>query len=200
MKTELQIKIETLRNELRNLGTVLPGKVGQQYNVCGKADCRCKDPVNPQKHGPYNQLSYSLKGKGSTKFIRPEDVEFVKGGNSNWARMKELEKEIGEAALELLSKEGVAALSEIDWTGETAAELSRQKSEARIRELEKRCAELEDQRERWKQRASDHSEQLALLRVKVNDLSESRDKWKHQYQELNASLAEGAQKKSTGRR
>ena len=45
-----------------------PGSLREQYNVCGKAGCRCKDPKKPQKHGPYYQLSYTWRGKSSTPF------------------------------------------------------------------------------------------------------------------------------------
>ena len=52
---------------------ILLGTVGVYYNVCGKTPCRCKDKDNPQKHGPYYQLSYSLKGKNSSISIKAEE-------------------------------------------------------------------------------------------------------------------------------
>ena len=55
-----------------DLGEMRPGSLSQQYNVCGKPGCRCKDPKNPQRHGPYYQLSYVHQGKSTTQFIRPE--------------------------------------------------------------------------------------------------------------------------------
>jgi len=41
----------------------------EQYNVCGKPGCHCKDAKNPQKHGPYNQLSFTRRGQGGTRFV-----------------------------------------------------------------------------------------------------------------------------------
>lgn len=41
-----------------------------KYNVCGNPNCRCKDPENPKKHGPYYQISYSHKGKSMTQFVK----------------------------------------------------------------------------------------------------------------------------------
>ena len=48
--------IEQLKQRLLNLGPVLPGSISEQWNVCGTPGCKCKDPANPEKHGPYYQL------------------------------------------------------------------------------------------------------------------------------------------------
>jgi hypothetical protein len=66
-ESSLEAQIAKLKQEIARLGDLRPGKLSQQYNVCGKADCRCKaDP--PQKHGPYYQLSFTRNGKSSTQF------------------------------------------------------------------------------------------------------------------------------------
>jgi hypothetical protein len=85
----LQAQIERLKQEIVRLGDLRPGKLSQQYNVCGKADCRCKaDP--PQKHGPYYQLSFTRNGKSSTQFVRKEDLAAVQQQLSNYQRLREL--------------------------------------------------------------------------------------------------------------
>ena len=85
----LEARIETLKREIVRLGDLRPGKLSQQYNVCGKADCRCKaDP--PQKHGPYYQLSFTRKGKSSTQFVREEDLAVVRLQLRNYQRLQEL--------------------------------------------------------------------------------------------------------------
>jgi len=48
---------EQIKAELAALGEMRPGSLSRQYNVCGKPNCRCKDPQNPQRHGPCYQLS-----------------------------------------------------------------------------------------------------------------------------------------------
>ena len=48
--------IERITNKVSRLGPMLPGSISEQWNVCGKPDCRCKDPKKPRKHGPYYQL------------------------------------------------------------------------------------------------------------------------------------------------
>jgi hypothetical protein len=35
-----------------------PGSLTRQYNVCGKAGCRCKDRAHPRRHGAYYKVSY----------------------------------------------------------------------------------------------------------------------------------------------
>ena len=85
----LEAQIEKLKQEIVRLGDLRPGKLSQQYNVCGKADCRCKaDP--PQKHGPYYQVSFTRNGKSSTQFVREEDLAVVRQQLSNYQRLREL--------------------------------------------------------------------------------------------------------------
>lgn len=85
----LEARIEKLKQEIVRLGDLRPGKLSQQYNVCGKADCRCKaDP--PQKHGPYYQVSFTRKGKSSTQFVRKEDLAVVRQQLRNYQRLQEL--------------------------------------------------------------------------------------------------------------
>jgi len=85
----LEAQIAKLKQTIVGLGDLRPGKLSQQYNVCGKADCRCKaDP--PQKHGPYYQLSFSRNGKSSTQFVRKEDLAVVRQQVKNYQRLREL--------------------------------------------------------------------------------------------------------------
>lgn len=49
-------RIQQIKAELGALGEMRPGSLSEQYNVCGKPNCRCKDPKNPQRHEPYYQL------------------------------------------------------------------------------------------------------------------------------------------------
>ena len=75
------------------LGPMHPGSLGEQYNVCGKAGCRCKDPKKPQKHGPYYQLSYTWRGRSTTRFVRPERVDGMQRKVANYKRFRELVNE-----------------------------------------------------------------------------------------------------------
>ena len=61
--TKEERRIEQLKGKLAHLGSMLPGSLSEQWNVCGTPGCRCKDPDNPVKHGPYYQLSFTVGGK-----------------------------------------------------------------------------------------------------------------------------------------
>ena len=85
----LEAQIEKLKQEIVRLGDLRPGKLSQQYNVCGKTDCRCKaDP--PQKHGPYYQVSFTRNGRSSTQLVRKEDLAVVRQQLRNYQQLREL--------------------------------------------------------------------------------------------------------------
>jgi hypothetical protein len=67
-------QIEKLKKRLAELGPLHPGSISEQYNVCGTPGCQCKDPKKPRRHGPYYQLSFTWRGKSSTRFVRPEGL------------------------------------------------------------------------------------------------------------------------------
>jgi len=75
------------------MGPMHPGSLSEQFNVCGNPTCRCKDPKDPQRHGPYYQLSYTWRGKSSTRFVRQEGVAKMREKVANYKRMQELVKE-----------------------------------------------------------------------------------------------------------
>ena len=96
----LQRQIEKLKRDLAALGDLRPGSLSTQYNVCGSPGCRCKaDP--PVKHGPYYQVSYTRKGKSSTKFVKKEDLAKVRKQLKNYERMKLLMEKWIDLAMEL---------------------------------------------------------------------------------------------------
>jgi Family of unknown function (DUF6788) len=90
---EVERRIEAIRERLTCLGPLHPGSLSEQYNVCGKAGCRCKDPKKPQKHGPYYQLSYTWRGKSTTRFVRLEQVASIERKVANYKRFRELVNE-----------------------------------------------------------------------------------------------------------
>jgi len=88
-----QARIKKIQQRLAEMGEMRPGSLSKQYNVCGKPGCRCKDPKNPQKHGPYYQVSYTHKGKSSTEFVKEEMVEDVSQQIKNFREFKKLTEE-----------------------------------------------------------------------------------------------------------
>ena len=88
-----QERIQKIKEELCELGDMRPGALSEQYNVCGNPNCRCKDPKNPQKHGPYYQLSYTHRGKSTTEFVKKAELVEVQNQVTNYRRFKELTEE-----------------------------------------------------------------------------------------------------------
>ena len=86
-------RIEEIKKYLSELGEMRPGSLSQQYNVCGNPTCRCKDKDNPQKHGPYYQVSYSHKGRSTTEFVKPDMVAETKKKLENFQTFKKLTAE-----------------------------------------------------------------------------------------------------------
>ena len=96
----LQREIERIKKELTELGDLRPGSLSRQYNVCGKPGCRCKASP-PEKHGPYYQVSYTRKGRSSSKFVRQEQVASVKRQLRNYTKLRQLVDRWIEAGAEL---------------------------------------------------------------------------------------------------
>jgi hypothetical protein len=99
-------KVERIRRKLISLGPILPGSIGEQWNVCGTAGCKCKDPVSPKKHGPYYQLSFSVGGRSSSIFIRKEDLSEARRRVRNFQEFKKLTTELIQANVDLIRKNG----------------------------------------------------------------------------------------------
>lgn len=102
IKREISIerKIEKIKRDLAALGDLRPGSLSTQYNVCGTAGCRCKASP-PVKHGPYYQISFTRKGKSSTKFVKKKDLPAIRKQMKNYTRMKLLMDQWIELATEL---------------------------------------------------------------------------------------------------
>lgn len=96
----LQRQIEKVKGELAALGDLRPGSLSTQYNVCGSPGCRCK-ATPPIKHGPYYQVSYTRKGKSSTKFVKKKDLPDVRKQLKNYERLKLLMERWIDLAMEL---------------------------------------------------------------------------------------------------
>ena len=99
-------KVEQLRWKLTQLGPMLPGSISEQWNVCGTPGCRCKDPKNPVKHGPYYQLSFTIGGKSSTMFIKKEDLPEVRRRIKRYQQFKTLCRDLVHASVALARKTG----------------------------------------------------------------------------------------------
>jgi hypothetical protein len=78
-------------------GQMIPGSIKKQWNVCGMPGCRCKDPREPRKHGPYYQLSFTLAGKSTSMFIKDAEYELMRTANDRYRKFKALSLELVQA-------------------------------------------------------------------------------------------------------
>jgi hypothetical protein len=90
---QIQKRIAAIKAELLGLGPMHPGSISEQYNICGTPGCRCKDPKNPQKHGPYYQLSYTWRGRHHSRFVRSDQLAGIEEKVNNHRRFRELTNE-----------------------------------------------------------------------------------------------------------
>jgi len=101
-------RIEKLEEALAHIGPMLPGGITEQWNVCGKPRCKCKDPDNPKKHGPYFQLSFTVGGKSSSMFLRREELAAARRCVRNYARFKALTAQLLQARVAWARKGGLS--------------------------------------------------------------------------------------------
>ncbi len=99
--TKLQARIDQIKEKILELGEIRPGSISKQFNVCGSPKCRCKDPKNPKKHGPYFQLSYTRKGKSKTEFIREHMIDDIKKQLNDYQIFRKLSEEWIDASIEI---------------------------------------------------------------------------------------------------
>ena len=106
MKEE-QSEVERITAQIAGLGPVLPGSLSKQWNVCGSPGCRCKDPKRPRRHGPYYQLSYTLRGKSSSVFVKPADVAETRRRIRRYGQFKKLCGALVDAYVKEVRQHGI---------------------------------------------------------------------------------------------
>ncbi len=97
----IEKQIARIQQQLASLGPMRPGSLSRQYAACQKSGCACIDPVNPKKHGPFYQLSYSHSGKSTTRFVRPGYVPQIKRELAAYKRFRQLTEKWVTLALTL---------------------------------------------------------------------------------------------------
>jgi hypothetical protein len=106
--------VAEVKASLDTLGPVLPGSISKQWNVCGKPGCKCKDPDRPQRHGPYYQLSFTVAGRSSTMFLKPEELAEARRCLRRYRRFKDLNAQLVIAYVAQARRSGVASLTGAD--------------------------------------------------------------------------------------
>ena len=91
MNTEkILTQINDLKCEIGKIGRITVGSISKQHNVCGTPGCKCKDKMNPQKHGPYFYLRSKYGKKNSTQFIRKQFVPTIEKQIAEYRKFKKM--------------------------------------------------------------------------------------------------------------
>ena len=153
---------------------LLPGTLEKRYNICGKASCICKAKTNPKKHGPYYRLSFSVKGKNSSMFVKEKDAALVLQMTEAYKEHRNLSIELGLEFASLCKKIGFEAANQqfTDSLLDVKRDLVGMKP---ISAQQKACRQS---KENWKEKAIERSKEINYKNVKINNLSKSRDNWK----------------------
>lgn len=174
MKSEKNI--ERLVEKIIDLKPILPGSITKQYKICGKKNCRCMDKENPQKHVCY-QISYRYDKRARTLFVNPKDVEFVSSLNESYNELRSATLELGEESANLIKEYGPEKGSKIieKVIDNVKNKILKIKTD-KLKELEFAKSSLDN----WKEKAVKQQDQLDKNKVKIRDLTQSRDKWKQE--------------------
>ena len=107
-------KIKLLQKKLAksiNRKPMLPGGISRHFNVCGKSNCKCKDPKHPVKHGPYYQLSFTLAGRSSSFFVKQKDLSQARQCVQHYQEFRKLTTSLIQAYVDFIRKQGFSLKS-----------------------------------------------------------------------------------------
>ncbi len=88
--SEIEAEIGNIQAELHTLGPMHPGSISKQYQICGRSGCKCMDPKDPQRHGPYNKLDYVYRGKKTCRFVRAGTEAELAERTTTYKRFRQL--------------------------------------------------------------------------------------------------------------
>ena len=85
--TQLQARIERIKQELIALGPMRPGSLSRQY----------RDPET--KGRAFHQISYTHKGRGRSEYVRWENLAQIRRETANFRRFRKLTEQWVELSL-----------------------------------------------------------------------------------------------------
>lgn len=173
---DLKARIRAAAGTLAHPGPMLPGSIGEHYTVCGRAGCKCMDPDQPQRHGPYAKLSYGVGGKHSTVFIRQEDRAEVEAMTANYKVVWAAVSDLALLSVQLLRQQGVEAVAAVGLgAADTTVRLPRSAGGTAPGTAGRRMVQS---KANWKAKAMAKTAELERQRIRRRDLAASRDKWR----------------------
>jgi hypothetical protein len=151
-------------------GPVLPGGVKEHHNVCGKKNCRCKDPENPVVHGPYTVLSWTVSGQGSSLTLDPGNRTSAEEMVERFRTLKDLVNQLALGYVDGIRARGMAEIRrDVLVLGGSRMMLKVSTAEAK---------RLVVSRDAWKDKALQRQCLLEKDRITMRDLKKSRDTWR----------------------
>lgn len=84
----IEKRIRMLKRRLRDVGNMRPGTLGVQY----------RNPA--EKKVPFNQISYTHKGKSRSEYVRPENLETVRREIDTYKRFKAILEQLIDASIQ----------------------------------------------------------------------------------------------------
>ena len=185
-------KFEKLIKSLFQIQPPVPGNVSEQYKVCGKPGCRCRDDDNPRPHGPHHQLSYTLNGRSSSLSVKADELDDAHRMNDSHKNLRTLLIQLSEESVSLCREVGISEARR-----QMNEAISTAKSEiGGSSRLQKPPLYLLRSRDNWKQKALQRQDRLEKNRIRIRDLDSSRNKWRsetltlrHENREMQQKLA-----------
>lgn len=166
-------------------GPFLPGGIREYTNICGKENCKCKDQVNPEYHGPYRHLSFSVSGKSSTMSIQEKDLKVAKEMTARFSQVKTICNRIALEYVDVTREHGVREAQKV--TRNYFAKVKAQKGGGKTESGKFR--DLKVSRDKWKQNAIERRNKIKEGKVKIRDLTASRIKWRDESLALRKEIA-----------
>jgi hypothetical protein len=106
----LERQLDRLKQELAEVGFLVPGSVVRRFMPCGKPGCRCgADP--PVLHGPYWQWTTKVAGKTRTRRLTEHEAAVYAELVANRRRVASIVaqmEEVSESAAEILIEQAAA--------------------------------------------------------------------------------------------
>ena len=110
MKNNIQLKnvesVAEIKKQIADIGSMLPGKISVQWTQCKRKGCKCMAEKNPQRHGPYNQLSFTFASRSSSMNIKEADLDKAQKCIENYKTFQTLCKKLVLASVADIRKEG----------------------------------------------------------------------------------------------
>jgi len=161
--------VKNLITELKKIGPVLPGTLVTVTRPLKEGTSR-----RGKGAGVSHMLSYNVKGRNSSLYVKDKDYAVVAEMVANYKRMRDLIFEIG---LEMVSvcRQGNFTDAATAWQEQMKAlEPKTGEKGGVVQQLRV----IGQSRNRWKAKAGTRQKELEKNRISIRDLDASRDKWR----------------------